>query len=293
MPTKAKAAIALGTFDGLHRGHRKILNAALNADGLMPVAVTFNEPPKCYTSKDPVPVLMSSERKIKLLKQMGFSEIISLEYKKVHDMTAKEFLDFLFSKYNVRLAVCGDNYRFGKGGAGNTEYLSDYCKEHNANAMVFPMEKSDGKIISSTFIRELIAEGKIKEANALLGQPFSFEAEVVHGAKRGRELGFPTINQTLERSSVTPKFGVYASRVTIDDKKLPSITNIGLRPTFQYDEPISETHILGFKGDLYGKKIEVELLGFLREEKKFKTADELKETISDDLKNSEKVFKSL
>ena len=287
---RKKVAVALGTFDGLHKGHRKILGAALQDKGLMPVAVTFLEPPKRYTSSDFVPMLMSGERKIELLKEMGFAEICTLDYREVHNMTAKEFLDFLFSKYDVELAVCGDNYRFGKGGAGDAEYLKEYCSSNNAKAEVFPMEEVDGRVVSSTLIRGVIAKGQMAVANALLGQPFSFKTEVIHGEKRGRTLGFPTVNQPLDAQLVTPKFGVYASRVTIENKKYPAVTNIGLRPTFNHKIPISETYIIGFEGDLYGQKIEVELVEFLREEKVFSNIEELKNAILKNAKEAEKII---
>ena len=289
MTHKERVAIALGTFDGLHKGHRKILNAALQNVGLKPVAVTFLEPPKRYTSSDFVPMLMSSQRKIELLKEMGFMEICTLDYREVHNMTAKEFLDFLFSKYDVQLAVCGDNYRFGKGGAGDAAYLMEYCEQNNAKAKVFPMEEVGGRVVSSTLIRGLISNGEIAVANTLLGKPYSFKTEVIHGEKRGRTLGFPTVNQPLDKELVTPKFGVYASRVMVNNKQYAAVTNIGLRPTFKNKEPISETYILGFEGNLYGQKIAVELLEFLREEKVFSSLEELKNAILENAKEAEKI----
>lgn len=288
MLKKAKVAVALGTFDGLHIGHKKILCAALSVDELLPVAVTFEKPPKCYTSSDFVPILMTAECKNRLLKNMGFAEIVSLDYNDVHDMTAKEFLNFLFSKYDVKLAVCGDNYRFGKGGLGDATYLKEYCSKNGAKALIFPMEEVEGKVVSSTLIRELITEGQIATANRLLGQPFCFKTEVVHGKQLGRKLGFPTINQLLDNQLVTPRFGVYASRVTVDGKKYAAVTNIGLRPTFEFKEPISETYILGFSDEIYGQNIEVELLEFLREENAFSSVDELKQAILSDVKKAKK-----
>ncbi len=291
MLKKAKAAVALGTFDGLHKGHRRILNAVLDTEELLPVAVTFIEPPKRYTSSEFVPILMSSERKTELLREMGFEEIVMLDYKKVHNMTAKEFLDFLFSKYDVCLAVCGDNYRFGKGGMGDAAFLEEYCSNNGAKAMVFPMEEAEGKVVSSTLIRELITKGQIAFANRLLYKPFSFKTEVIHGQQLGRKLGFPTINQLLDNQLVTPRFGVYASRVTVGGKKYAAVTNIGLRPTFKFSEPISETYILDFSNVIYGQSVEVELLEFLREEKAFSDIEELKSAILADAEKARNIVK--
>ncbi len=282
----------LGTFDGLHKGHIAVLKAALNFKDLTPVAVTFPEPPKRRTQNIFVPMLLSTERKIELLKTMGFSEIFMLDYDQVHDYHPVEFLELLFEKYNVKAVVCGFNYRFGKGGQGDAALISHYCFEHGAEAVVVPATTVSGQTVSSSLIRELIADGNISFANVLLGRPFSFESEVVHGEERGRTMGFPTINQCLDEQLVTPRFGVYASAVTVDGKDYPAVTNIGIRPTFVLKKPLSETYIINFDGDLYGKTVTLKLLDYMREEERFGSLEELADAIENDKEKAVKAFHS-
>ena len=290
MAGKSGHAVALGTFDGLHKGHETVLNATLNFKELIPVAVTFDEPPKRHTTGAFVPMLMSAERKNIKLKEMGFEYIDILDYDGIHNLSPEEFLDMLFSKYNVKAAVCGFNYRFGKNGEGDAAFLSSYCHSHGAEAVVCPVTCVSGQTVSSTLIRELISDGNISFANMLLGEPFSFETKVVHGDERGRTIGFPTVNQELDGNLVEPKFGVYATAAVVDGAEYPAVTNIGIRPTFVLKKPLSETNIIGYEGNLYGKKITIKLLQYLRCESRFNSLDELKNAIEADKEKALKEF---
>lgn len=285
-----KYVVALGTFDGLHKGHEAVLNSALSIEGLIPIAVTFNEPPKRKVTGSFVPMLMSAEDKNSLLIEKGFKEVFVLDYDEVHDLSPKEFLDMLFSRYDIKAAVCGFNYRFGKGGEGDAAFLSAYCSEHGAEAVICPVTSISGQIVSSTLIRELIANGDISFANLLLGRPFSFKTMVEHGDGRGHLLGFPTINQQLDENLAEPKFGVYASIVSVDENEYPAVTNIGIRPTFVLKKPLSETYILDFDGDLYGKDVTVKLLNYIRTEQRFNSVEELKTKIDEDKETAKKEF---
>lgn len=284
-------AIVLGTFDGLHKGHLAVLNAALRFDGLIPVAVTFDEPPKRSITGN-VPMLMPAEEKNARLRQMGFKEIFVLKYGELHDMSPEAFLDMLFERYDVKVMVCGFNHRFGKDGKGDAALLSSYCHEHNAEAVVVPATEMSGQTVSSTLIRELIRDGNVSFANMLLGRPFQFTNEVVHGDERGRTIGFPTVNIPLDERLAVPKFGVYASAVTVDGHDYPAVTNIGIRPTFVLKKPLSETYIEDFSGDLYGKTVTVKLLDYLREEIRFDGIEQLKTAIENDKENAVKLFKA-
>lgn len=284
------AVAVFGTFDGLHKGHRAVLSSALAFSELEPIAITFDVPPKRFVSSDFVPMLMTSDRKKKMFAELGFKTVEVLDFEKIREMTAEEFLDEMFNKFNIKVAVCGFNYHFGKNAEGNAEYLTSYCHSHGAEAVVCPGTLFSGQIVSSTFIRNLISEGQIAFANTLLESRFSFCTEVVHGEERGRTLGFPTINQELDGDLVVPKYGVYATSVNIDGVKYPAVTNIGLRPTFLLKKPISETYIIGFEGDLYGKMLEVELIDYIREEMRFTSADHFKLTLSSDCEKSLKLF---
>ncbi len=284
--------VVFGTFDGLHKGHKAVLNVALNFKDLTPVAVTFCEPPKRRTQNTFIPMILKTERKNEMLKAMGFEEIFVLDYDEVHDFEPQEFLDMLFTKYDVKATVCGFNYRFGKDGKGDAAFLSRYCSEHGAEAVVVPATTVSGQTVSSSLIRELISKGDISFANMLLGYPYSFEAEVIHGEERGRTIGFPTVNQCLDEQLVTPKFGVYASAVTVDGKDYPAVTNIGIRPTFLLKKPLCETHIIDFEGDLYGQNITLKLLDYMRGEERFGSLEELTSAIENDKDKAIKAFNS-
>lgn len=286
-----KSVAVFGTFDGLHRGHRAVLNAALAFEAYSKVVITFDEPPKRRISNAYIPMLMTLERKIETLRGLGFDTVEVLSFDEVKDMSAESFLDLMFERYNIKVAVCGFNYRFGKGAEGDAEFLTSYCHTKGAEAVICPPLSISGQEVSSTLIRELISNGNIGFANLLLGEPFSFKAPVEHGDERGRTLGFPTVNQKLEKELAVPKFGVYATAVTVDGKCHAGVTNIGIRPTYLLKKPQSETYISDFSGDLYGKEIEIKLLSFLRDEVQFESAEELKNAIAADEQSALKEFK--
>lgn len=288
MAERKMSVVALGTFDGLHRGHRSVLNAALKFENLKPVAVTFPEPPKRRLGYD-VGMLMTAEDKNAILRQMGF-EVKELDYDEIHDLSAEEYLDGLFDEFHVKVAVCGFNHRFGKGGLGDAAYLSSYCHSHGAEAVICPDLQISGQEVSSSFIRELIAGGNIVLANRLLGRNFSFRSEVCHGEQRGRTIGFPTANQMLDERLVIPKFGVYATAVNVNGKQFAGVTNIGIRPMFELEKPQSETYICNFSDDIYGQVIEVKLLKYLRDEKDFGSLEGLKAAIANDVEQAMKEF---
>ncbi len=284
------SVVALGTFDGLHKGHQSVLLSALKFTSLTPVAVTFSEPPKRSASGEKVGMLMPMQDKLNSLYEMGFKTVKVLDYKTVRDMTAEQYLDCLFEEFNVKTVVCGFNHHFGKGGLGNAEFLTSYCHSHGAEAVICPKLTVSGHEVSSTFIRELIKGGNIGLANLLSGRAFSFKTEVCHGDERGRTIGFPTINQPLDESLVVPKFGVYATAVKVDGMLYAGVTNIGIRPTFKLQKPQSETYICDFSGNVYGKEVEIKLLKYLREERQFNSLDELQQAISEDAETAKKEF---
>lgn len=274
-----KNALCLGSFDGLHNGHRAVLSVP---SGYRKIAVTFKMPPKAVISLE-TSLIMSLTDKCEALKEFGADDILILDFNEVRDMAAIDFLELLKQKYSPSLISCGFNYRFGKGGKGDTEVLRDFC---NKNGILFQMSepvKVDGELVSSTMIRGLIGEGKIEKANEFLYKPFSFESCVIEGDKRGRTLGFPTVNQKYPNELVKMKFGVYKTKVSFDGKEFEGITDIGIRPTFETDYIISETYIKNFSGDLYGKNIRITPLKFIREEKKFSNIEELKKQILIDI----------
>ena len=275
-----KNALCLGSFDGLHKGHAAVLNVPCDCKK---IAVTFKVPPKAVIKNQPL-LIMSEKDKCAVLKEFGVKETVLLDFSKVKDTQPEDFFEWLVKEYNPSLISCVYDYRFGKNGAGDTDLLLKLCEVKGIELRKVPAVKENGKVISSSSIREMLATGKLSLANKLLYTPFSFEAEVVKGDKRGRTIGFPTINQKYPDELVRLKFGVYKTKVLWEDKAYYGITNIGIRPTFQSEHIISETFIKDFSGDLYGKNVRIIPLKFIREEIKFSGIDELKAQIYKDLK---------
>ena len=199
-------------------------------------------------------------------------------------MPPEEFLQFLKEKFAPDLISCGFNYHYGKNAAGNTEMLSNFCFKQGIEFKCYNPVCEGGEPVSSTRIRKFLKNGEIEAANALLTFPFSFTAEVISGDRRGRTIGFPTINQKYPSELIPLKFGVYKSKIIIDGAEYEGITNIGIRPTWKTDYIISETYIIGFSGDLYGKRITTMPARFVRGEVKFSSVEELKKQIENDIK---------
>lgn len=275
-----KNAVVLGTFDGVHLGHKAVIE---NAKGYCVTAVTFKKAPRAYFDEQ-IKALMTSEDRICRLKSLGVTNTVMLDFKEVKDISPIDFLDEIREEYKPLLICCGYNYHFGKKAKGDTSLLGEYCKKYNIKLLVSECVKIDKTPVSSTLIREKISLGKIDEANQMLDYNFGFKAEVVNGDKRGRTLGFPTINQVFPDTLTPPLFGVYETRVTINSKTYRAITNIGHRPTFLTDKVFCETYIENFSGEIYGDTVDLRFIKFIREEKKFSSPDELKQTIAQDVK---------
>ena len=281
-------AVALGTFDGLHLGHKAVLNSVLKK-GVTPLVLTFNLPPK-FNSKNNL--LMTPEDKIKAISRLGIKTEI-MDFEKVKDISADEFLTFIKKEFSPKIIATGYNFRFGKGALGTTEQIADFCKENSVEFICADAVLVENEPVSSTRIRNLISLGEIKSANKMLGNYFCFSGEISHGDERGRTMGFPTLNIPYPLELVTPKFGVYASMAEIDGKNYKAVTDIGVRPTFKTDYVISETHVMDFEGDLYGKTAKIHLVDFIRGETKFSGIDELKAAISADKKTAAEILKSV
>ena len=276
-----KNALCLGSFDGLHNGHRMVLSVPC---GYKKTVVTFKTPPKVVMTGN-TSLIMTLEDKFDALREIGADEILLLDFESVRDMEALDFLEMLNKKYHPSLISCGFNYRFGKGGRGDTEILKEYCNKNEIELQIINPVKVEENVVSSTMIRNLLQNGEIEKANSFLYKPFSYKATVVSGDKRGRTIGFPTLNQRYPDELVKIKFGVYKVNVIINGESYVGITDIGKRPTFETDYVISETYIKDFSGDLYDESIRIVPLEFLREEKKFSSLEELKKQISVDIMN--------
>lgn len=279
-----KKSVALGNFDGMHLGHIAVLNKALEAagDALTPCALLFSEHSiKSLTGIAP-PKLMTDEERRNFITDFGF-KIEEIDFNRICNFSAQEFVDeILVKKLNAGAVVCGYNYRFGKNALGNTETLKSLCTERSIDCHIVSEVHCDGNAVSSTVIRNLIENGETQKANRMLGRRFGFTSPVIHGDERGRSWGFPTANQLLPDGFVMPKFGVYASEVTVEGRKYKGVTNIGKRPTVGTEIVLSETYIIDLNDNLYDKEIDIRLIDFIRPEKKFCSFNELATQIKAD-----------
>ena len=286
---KRPSAVALGFFDGLHLGHIEVIKRALLKDGLCSVVFTFNDKtslPKFSGKKGHC--IITHEQKTEIFAGLGVEMVYAPDFSDVRDYSAREFVErILRDKLCASFVVCGYDFRFGKGGEGNPETLKALCAENGIECEVVPAVTVDGETVSSTVIRDLIRAGDIETANRYLGYELSYKLPVTEGKKIGRTIGFPTINQEIPDYMVKPKNGVYKSWTIVRGKTYRSITNIGVKPTVDYKgESIMETHIIGFDGNLYGKRIRVVLREFIRDEVKFDNLDQLKNQLDLDKKKS-------
>lgn len=292
MVFSSKTAVALGSFDGLHTGHMSVITCALSFKecGLNPLVMLFDSHPlKVLSGKAPAEILQPSLRD-EILDGRGVGTVV-ISFEEIKDLSPREFFtEILLKKLNAGAICCGNNYRFGKNGAGGIEELKALCKEFGIEIKISPEITCGGLPVSSTRIRQAVENGDIPLANALLGREFRYKYTVVSGDRRGRLMGAPTINQHFSENFVVPKIGVYASVTVVDGKEYPSVTNIGLRPSFENEDLRSETCILGFSGDLYGKDIEVRLLKYLRSEMKFSSMEALGTQIKQDAEASKEIF---
>lgn len=276
-------ALALGMFDGIHIGHKAVLRAAIDS-GLFPIAVTFFD-----TQKNKTDLLMSPQKKKDALLGMGFKQVVMMNYDAVRSWLPLPYLSSLRMNFNPELICCGDNFRFGINASGDVKILENYCQSHGIKTKIIHAVKDEnGNLVTSTNIRKMIMNGQVEEANKLMNNNFSFTQTVMRGDGIGHKLGFPTINQELPLELVVPKFGVYATKVSVNDQVFDAVTNIGIRPTRPSDTPICETHIIGFDGDIYDSAVTVRLEKFIREEQKFETTEQLAEAICNDIKKIKK-----
>lgn len=296
IPEKIKkqgTAVALGYFDGIHLGHQAVLGAALECakkKGLVPVIMLFDVHPRKVVQGKTPPMLKSTVKKIELLSEMGFT-VVDFNFREMMNYSPNEFIEkVLIDGLNAKAVSCGFDYHYGKGGIGNAETLHDELEKRGIEVIAKEPILLGVEKISSTAIRKLIADGEIEKANVMLGRCFSYDFTVRKGDGLGRVLGFPTINQVFPEDHIVPKYGVYASKVFVDGKWYPAVTNVGVRPTVSAASMRSETCILDFSGDLYGKNVEVFLIKYLREEVKFKNLEELAKQIEKDITKARSIY---
>lgn len=290
LASKEPLCVALGFFDGVHLGHRRIIEDAVKyADNkLVPTIFTFSIdsvdekfPNKKMHSKN----IITQDQKLELFREMGIKKLYMPVFDEIKNIEATDFIeDVLVKNLNAKALVCGEDFKFGKNRVGDVNLLKSRLSAEDIDVCVPKNIISDGSKISSTQIREYIKEGNISLANKLLGYDYNVYSYVVYGLKLGRQIGFRTVNQIFEDNILVPRYGVYSTVTHIEGKSYKSISNIGVRPTIDNScYPICETHILGIDKNLYGEKIKVEFSDFIRSEVKFNSIEELKEQISKDV----------
>jgi len=262
METQRKA-IALGDFDGMHLAHKTVVTGAKNV--------------VIYCVNNSFSLLQKS------IFERRFSNAVFADFEKLRNMSGEDFINnILLDELGAQMILCGYNFRFGKNAMWSAGDLRNYLEEKDVWVRILEHLDYKGEPISSSRIRVCLKEGNMEDANEMLGYNFTFESEVIGGDERGRTIGFPTINQKLPEGLTVPKYGVYESRAEIDGKLYKALSNIGIRPSFRLDEPICESHIIDYNGELYGKTVRLELIRYLREEKKFSSIDKLKEQLEYD-----------
>ena len=274
-------AVALGLFDGVHRGHQSVIWAAVSESTLTPAVFTFQFDQKDLITKPHFARILSPALKVRKLEELGVQVMFEPLFSSIMSMEPKSFFNGILRNFMHAGAIfCGDDFHFGKGASGDTALLQRYCKDAGIRFEVVPPLLDDGAPVSSTRIRAALREGDIPLANRLLGYPYMTDGVVVHGRHLGRKLGFPTINQLFSPEDLIPRFGVYATIAEIDGKRYVGATDIGVKPSVgEGYAPAAETYILDFDGDLYGKNITLSYYAFLRGERKFASLAELTETV--------------
>jgi len=291
-------AVTLGKFDGLHRGHELLMNTVLeysrNYD-VASVAFTFDIPPRNKVEEIIANVLTTNEEKEYIFEKQGLDYLIECPFTTdVMSMEPKEFIAWISKALNMKYVVVGDDFRFGHKRSGDYHTLQKYETEYGYKTIVLEKLKDSNRDISSTYVREKIADGNIKKANQLLGYRYFIKSEIVHGKKLGRTLGIPTINMILPADKLLPPNGVYVTEVLVEGQSYMGVTNVGCKPTVSAENIVGvETYIDNFSQDIYGEKIVVSFIDFIRPELKFSSVKELKVQMLSDIKVARKCYKSI
>ena len=282
-----RTVAALGFFDGVHIGHRRLLERVTEiaaAGGLIPAVFTFSD--DALSFKPDAARLTDFPKKLDLFREAGIKRVYAADFPDLSGLSPERFVsDVLIGQLNVSVAVCGFNFRFGARAAGDSETLVRLMREAGGDAEVIDPTVLDGTVVSSSAIRALLADGDVERARRMLGRPYSFTGEEEHGRGYGRTEGIPTVNLPIPPHLAVPRRGVYRSRVVLGgEESYPAVSNVGVRPTFGGTTVNCESYLIDYTGgDLYGREARVELLGFLRDERRFDTPEELYRQIERDV----------
>ena len=289
------AVVAIGNFDGMHRGHRAVINAAIaraKSGGGPSAVLTFEPHPRRYfRPNDRHFRLTDAKTKVRLLSHTDLDGVIVLTFdRQLAELTAEEFIHrVLVERFNVGGVVIGFDFHFGKDRGGTPDYLVKEGARRSFGVDVVHALEDEGKPVSASSIRAELEAGRVVEAAELLGYPWFVTGDVIRGEKRGRDLGYPTANLRLDPDCGL-KHGIYAVRVRIGDKIHDGVASFGRRPTFDNGAPLLETYLFGFDGDLYGQEIDVAFVGWIRAEKRFEGIDALVRQMDDDSRRAREIL---
>lgn len=291
-----RSAICLGNFDGVHLGHAALLqknDQEAKERGLCRRIVTFEPHPRILMKDPTFRLIESRELKTAHLESLQLADEIIFEQFDDHlmHMAPEDFFEeILLSRYHAELITVGDDFHFGDHGKGDAALLQRMAEKHGVTVLIVPRIRLEGEFVSSSRIREALENGQMELAEKLMGRTYELGAVVSQGKHVGRKLQAPTVNMLFEEEMVVPRHGVYVSEICLEDGQIfQGVSNVGINPTFGREKPRIETYIFDFHEDLYGKKIIVRLLKFLRPERKFESAEALKEQIGKDI-NEAKCF---
>lgn len=294
----AHACVTIGNFDGVHLGHqllfREVVRLARLHHGTC-VAVTFDPHPLKVLRPGGIRLISTTQQKIELIEAAGIDVLVVIPFDlDFAATTAEQFVDdILVGTIGVRELVVGYDYAFGRGRRGNIDFLKERGREYGFPVTVVDALYKGGMLVSSTKIRELVAEGRMRDVRRLLGRYYQIRGEVQRGRQRGGlVVGFPTANLRISAEDLCPKRGVYVTQVIYNGKCYGGVSNIGRNPTFGGDRLVAETHIFDFDDDIYGRPIKINLLRHLRGEKKFSGPDELAAQIRRDIEVAHKVLEA-
>jgi riboflavin kinase/FMN adenylyltransferase len=293
-----RKVIALGFFDGVHRGHGALLSRVLHrAEELdaIPAAVTFDAHPSALLEGHSVPLINTLEDRAGLMRRYyGIQdvEVAHFDQNMMHQPWRDFITEYLVKEQNACHVVCGHDFHFGYRGEGNPQRMEETCKELGLGCDIIGRVELEGITVSSTYIRTLIAQGEMERAVEYLGHPQVLTGTVVHGKQLGRTIGIPTANLDLPDGLVKPAFGVYASKVVLENgEEHLAVTNVGIRPTIHDGDRVTvEPWILDYSGDLYGQQLRLELYHFLRSERRFNGLEELKAEICRNAEETRQYF---
>ena len=289
----SECVCALGNFDGIHKGHQKLIESAVSiakSKALRSAVFTFTDHPLNVMSGHTITKnILSFDDKAKILEDMGVDYLFSFDFEDYRTMSPEDFAKNLLAEgLNIKHAVCGFNYSFGYKAMGHNEDLIEFGKKYGFETTVIEPVQIDGLTVSSTLIRACIEKGDLESYLNYTGRLYAIYGKVIEGEHNGRKMGFPTVNLNLDASMALPANGVYTTKTIIDEKVYASVTNVGNKPTIGDFDKNAETHIFDFQENIYGKPLMVQFIKMQRNEQKFENMDALAVQIEKDCMEAKK-----